>query len=281
MGLAPLLLLVACAPRNEGVGDGWYDEGEALDVIEPVAFTDQNYDFPNDASDGIGALLTGVFPVASTGSGADTVAWGSADESDATPGCRTVVDTDLPFTIEGVATAHPRFYFKTSGCDWDSDEKYYGSYFLQDRTGGVFILGDSKVAHFDMGDRIRVTVRAAKTSFDVNMVYSSDFEEIIERDVPIFYETRDTAFAFPADQGAIGRVFRVEGEVVLPKDTFGEFWIENDDGAQFAIGLDVELNRRGIDYPVGTRIEATGPLLYSFSTFTIVIMRQGQITVEP
>ena len=52
-------------------------------------------------------------------------------------------DEILPFEIEGVVTAHPRYYFKTSGCDWDSDEKYYGSFFIQDATGAKISIEDS------------------------------------------------------------------------------------------------------------------------------------------
>ncbi len=34
---------------------------------------------------------------------------------------------------------------RSHGCD-DGDEKFYGAFFIQDRTGGLFVLGDSKVA---------------------------------------------------------------------------------------------------------------------------------------
>lgn len=281
--LLPLVLLVACAEplRGEDPAD-WYDEGSGQEVEEPVLFTDVPYDFPSNPAQGIGFLNSELFPIPAGSPGSDRMAWGASDIAGRASGCQVLTVSELPFVVEAVATIHPRFYFKSSGCDWDSEEKYYGSFFLQDATGGLFFLGDTKVAHFEQGDRVRLRVRAAKTSFGLNMVYAWDQLEVIERNVPIYYEPATDTFEAMASAGdsPIGRVFRVTGEVVIPKDTFGEFVIEDDAGRRFSIGLDVELNRRGVEYPLGTRITATGPVLYSFSAYSIVIMRVGQITVE-
>jgi hypothetical protein len=73
---------------------------------------------------------------------------------------------------------------------------------------------------------------------------------------------------------------RVTGTVVREKDTFGDLLIESDEGVQWHLGLDVELNRRGVDFPLGTRLTATGPILYSYNTYTLVIMRVGQVDVH-
>ena len=211
--------------------------------------------------------------------------FGADDSSAEAGGCALETNRELPYIVEGIATAHPRFYFKSSGCEWDSDEKYYGSFFIQDETGGQMVLGDTKVAKFDMGDRVRILVRGVKTSFELDMVYSYDLIDIVERAQPIFYEEIDREFrcdlAEPIDwdECDTGRVKRVTGTVVTDKDTFGEFAIESDDGIRWSIGLDVELNRRGINYPIGTRITATGPVLYSFSAYSLVVMRKGQIQV--
>jgi hypothetical protein len=283
MRFLPLIGLIACAEPLRGEnGDDWYDPGSDLDVEEPMVFTDVPYDFPANPSDGIGFLLSDLFPIPAGSPGSDRVAWGADDVAGRTSGCQRFTVSELPFEIEAIATIHPKYYFKTSGCDWDSDEKYYGSFFLQDGTGGVFILGDTKVAHFEPGDRVRIRARAAKTSFGLNMIYAWDGLEVVEENVPIYYEEPTGTFATMASGGnnPTGRVFRVTGEVVVPKDTFGEFTIEDDLGRQFSVGLDVELNRRGVDYPMGTRITVTGPVLYSFSVYTIVVMRVGQITVE-
>ncbi len=266
------VVLTACPSQREASGeDGWYDPGTQAGVEEPVAFTATPYDFPASPSEGLGAFREAIVPVTS-GVGGDTIAFGADDQFPAENDCRSTVDSDLPWEVEGVVTAHPRFYFKTSGCSWDSDEKFYGSFFLEDSTGGVFI----KVAHFDMGDRVRLDLRGAKTSFDLDMVYTYDLLEVVERDVPIYYQERTTPFSAEALED-IGRVWRVEGTVTTPKDTFGEFKIETDEGVTSSIGLDVELNR--VSFPVGTRLHATGPLLFSYDVFSIVIMKRGQITV--
>jgi hypothetical protein len=281
------LSLGACADPREGVEDpdDWFDPGSELDVEEFVAFTDEPYDFPSDPNDGIGALKSAVFPVPRT-TGSDTLRFGPDDAAISTRGCRVESVNALPFDIEGVVTVHPRYYFKSSGCDWDSEEKFYGSFFIQDETGGVMVLGDTKVAHFDIGDRVRLRARGAKTGFDLDQIYTYDLLEIVERDVPIFYEETEEPFqcdrTAPIDWDAcdVGRVKRVTGTVVVAMDTFGDFQIEGDNGAIWHVGLDSELNRRGVDYPVGTRITVTGPILYSFSTYTLVVMKKGQVEVH-
>lgn len=280
--LLGVLALGACVPERDAEDpSGWFDPGQAADVEETVAFTDVNYDFPANDADGLEAFIAAVYPV-SSGAGADTVAFGADDQYGSGNDCRSVVEPDLPFEVEGIVTAFPRFYFKTSGCDWDSDEKYYGSFFLQDRTGGLFVLGDTKVAHFGMGDRIKVRIRGAKTSYDLNMAYTYDLIDVLQYDVPIYYEEPTGPFSdmFASGDNPIGKVYRVTGTVTQEKDTFGEFHLETDAGVEYAIGLDAELNRRGVDFPLGQRITVTGPVLYSYSVFTIVVMRRGQVTVE-
>ena len=267
-----ILAAVACGgPPALEDPDDWFDPGTDVNVEEALAFTDQPYDFPADDSTGIGTLLDRVYPVSRfmTAFGPDdSFAAGVDDECDQT------TDTDLPFVIEGIVTLHPDFYFKTTGC-YPGDEKYYGSYFIQDRTGGIFVLGDSKVAHFDMGDRVTIRVRAARSPYDLNMVYAHDVLEVERGPEPIFYET--PAGALGDDH--VGRVQRVVGTVQNSTSTFGEFQIKADNGAEYDISLDSELNRRGISFDLGTRIQVTGPVIYSYSAYAIVVIRVGQIEV--
>lgn len=280
------MVLAACSsPREEGENTSdWFDDGSQIGVDEFVAFTDVPYDIAE--GDGVRGLKDAVFPVESVGSGRDTLVFGTEDGSVEAGGCALTTNRELPYIIEGIATAHPRFYFKSSGCEWDSEEKYYGSFFIQDETGGQMVLGDTKVAKFDMGDRVRILVRGVKTSFELDMVYSYDLIDIVDRAQPIYYEEIERPFGCDLtepinwDECDTGRVKRVTGTVVEEPDTFGEFFIESDDGTRWAIGLDVELNRRGILYPVGTKMTVTGPVLYSFSAYSMVIMRKGQIQVH-
>lgn len=268
-----MLLAIGCAgPSGPEAWGDWYEEGTPYDVLEPVAFTDTPYAFP-EVGPGIADLpIPADFETA------------FAPEDAPPRGCADwVTDPGLPMEFEGLVTIHPRFYFKAPGClpprdddpDADSDEKFYGSYFIEDATGGVFVLGDSKVAHFDMGDRVRIRVRAVRNRFDLVAVAVHDIVEVIRGPEPIHYE--ETVEAFGSDD--VARVKRVTGTVVTDPDTFGEFLVEGDDGTRWAVSLDVELNRRGIRYPMGTRLQATGPIMYSFSAYSMVIMRVGQISV--
>jgi len=264
-----LVLVAACEARDEGEDpSGWYDWGEDYFVTEPVEYTTDNYDFPAKGGYGIADMQGPIFPAgSSTKFGPDEVLPQGS--------CYFATDADLPVELEGIVTVHPRFYFKTSGCDYGSDEKYYGSYFIQDATGGIFVLGDSKVAHFDIGDRVRMKVRGARTSFDLDMVYAHDILEVDRGPYPIYYQEPTGRLG---DQH-IGEVQRVTGVVTTEKSTFGEFQIEGADGTTYDIGLDSELSRRGAEWPIGTWITVTGPVLYSYSVYSVVVMRMGQVMV--
>lgn len=274
--MRPLLLLitanlVACAQVREEPEDpsSWYDGGDFYSVTEPLEYTDQPYDAV--AGQGIGTYKTLFFP--------------GADEDPVFPqgvsydgaGCPSSESSDLPFEVEGVVTLHPRFYFKTVGCD--GDEKYYGSYFVEDATGGFFVLGDSKVAHFDMGDTVKLRVRGMRSRFDVDMVYAHDVLEVNRVKTPMYYEEMTVEPSLETDRAEVGNVKRIRGTVITEKDTFGEFHIENDAGEIFFVSLDAELNRRGIGFPIGTELQVTGPMLFSFSSFNIIVMRVGQLEV--
>lgn len=267
-----LLCLAACADVRGEPEDytSWYSEGVVLDVEEPLTFTDVPYADPA-GGEAIGDFEDALFPVAD---GDPVFATG---DGYAVSGCPSSQSASLPFEVEGIVTLHPRFYFKTQGCD--GDEKYYGSYFIEDATGGFFVLGDSKVAHFDMGDRVRLKVRGIRTTYDVDMVYAHDVVSVERGPEPIYFETLDRALTLGADRAEIGRVKRIVGTVLTEKDTFGEFQVEGDNGVIFNVSLDAELNRRGIGFPIGTRLQVTGPMHYSFSSFNIVVMRVGQLEV--
>ena len=265
--IAALMFLAACAsPRGGENPYDWYDGGHGLDVEEPIEFTDVNYDFPTDPDAGVGGLLDDVFPV----HWSNVAAFGP-DEALPSGDCEYDVDNNLPWELEAVVTLRPRYYFKTQGCD--GDEKYYGSFFVQDGSGGVFVLGDSKVAHFDIGDKVRMQVRGAKTSYDLDMVYAHDIVEVEHDAAAVYYQEADGPLGF-AD---VGEVRRVTGTVLTEQDTFGEFLIEDDSGVEHVITLDSEISRRGLAFDIGERIQVTGPILYSYSNFIVVVMRVGQV----
>lgn len=261
------LLFAACAVgiRQEDPS-GWYDPGTGYEVAEPIAFTDVNYGF------------TGETPIAELPAPADFETAFAPDDFPADADCADWVTSEaLPAEITGIVTVLPRFYYKSNGCytePGDNDEKFYGSYFVQDASGGFFVLGDSKVAHFDVGARVTLTVRAVRESYDQLMIAAHDVVEVDLGPEPVYYE----AVAGALGPEHVSRVVRVEGTVATAATTFGEIYVDGDDGTRWKFSLDVELSRRGVEYPPGARLQVTGPVLYSYSEYTIVVMRVGQVT---
>jgi len=267
-------LLVGCGSSRgpEDYSDWFGPMGDRYeDVMEPVEFTDQPYAYPEQGP-GI-AGLSGLFEDFNR-------FYASTDPPPA--GCSDWQTTsDLPQEMWVMATIHPRYYFKTDGCSTqadagDSDEKYYGSFFIEDGSGGMFVLGDSKVAHFDIGDRLKIRIRGVQRNFGLDMVVAHDIIEIDRGPYPVYYRDAPELVGNAYPDEWIGSVVRVEGEVVSDPDTFGEFAVLGDNGSTYLIGLDVELNRRKVRFPVGSRIRATGPVQRAFGD-KIIIMRIGQV----
>jgi len=246
-----LLLLTGCVtPRPAEDPSDWFDPGSPLNVQEPMDFTDQNYDF------------TGPTAIADLPLPDPFQTW--FDQADA-PGDAACADWivdpsgQLPDEIEGVATILPRFYFKTNGCQPANDpnarssEKYYGSFFVQDASGGIFVLGDTKVAHFDAGARVKLKVRAMRENFGQYMIAIADLVSVDYGPDPIYYEPRTAALGAPD----VGIVVRAEGVVDGTASTFGEVYFDSDTGVKFKMSLDSELTKRGVTYTAGTRIQVT------------------------
>lgn len=286
-------LLLACAPERppEDPSD-WFDEGSAYDVEEPIAFTDQPYGW------------TGETAVADIPTPDRFETWFAPGDAPVDAQCSDWSErSELPVRVEGVVTAHPRYYFKTTGCRpeddlaIDSDQKYYGSYFIEDGSGGIFVLGDSKVAHFDMGARVTLDVRATKEAFGLVMVSVHDVVDVEREPTPIYYEERTE----PLTAADSYMVRRMTGTVGFTGD-FGEVQlclgdVDDDDfedvnagddradpqirciaeGRGFYVIIDSELQRRGVEMAVGEEVQVTGPVLFSFDQYRIVVTRVGQI----
>jgi hypothetical protein len=67
--------------------------------------------------------------------------------------------------------------------------------------------------------------------------------------------------------------------VTSEPDTFGAFQLEAEDGTTYDVTIDSELTKRGITVEPGQRVEATGPVLFSFDIYAVIVMRVGQLTV--
>lgn len=259
-----LALLVGCAQREPESTEGWWDPGTQLDVTEPLDFTTADYGIEG----GIADLAADVFPTDGDG----FVFAPDDDYGDAR--CTATTSSTLPTEITGVVTIHPRHYYKTAGCTTD-DEKYYGSFFLEDDDLGVFVLGDSKVAHFTTGDVITIRVRGVRTRYDLDMVYAWDLVDVDPQGRPIKYAEQVGPFDVPD----LNRVRRISGLVTTKPDTFGAFVVTGDSGQAWGASLDVELNRRGVTFAQGDRVTATGPILRSYGD-NLIIQSLGQITKE-
>lgn len=279
LGFATLGLaaLIGCGtPGGQEDPSSWYGEpGDPNeDVTEPVAFTADPYDWAIEQGGVAG--LDDLFE--------DFTRKYAPEDLPPDTQCDGWEQTSqLPTEFWAMVTVHPRYYFKTNGCDsqmdeGDSEEKYYGSFFIEDSTGGIFVLGDSKVAHFDMGDRVKIKVRGVARRFGLDMVVAHDIVEIERGPFPIHYVEADGLNVGEFEDGKIGDVIRVEGEVIDDPDTFGEFHIRADDGTEYTAALDAELNRRGVGYAIGTRLRATGPVQRAFGD-KLIIMRIGQLEV--
>lgn len=274
-----LLSLVACTGRAPEDPDDWFDPGEVYDVTEPVTFTDEPYGLPEGGDPGIAELLGPALTFA-RGFGTRIAASDLTDDAAACSGWE--YDDSLPVEVTGVVTILPKYYFKSNGCGND-DEKFYGSYFIEDDTGGMFVLADSRVAKFDQGDIVTIGVRGTRRSFGQDMVYVHDVLDVQRVGVPVRYVVKQAPFGDPD----INEVRRVTGTVVTDPDTFGEFRVDPDDNPSTCnpgtgigcavVGLDIELNRRGITFAVGERVTFTGPILYSYNTYKLIVMRLGQI----
>jgi hypothetical protein len=180
-----------------------YPGAETTPVDEPVLFTDVPYDIQGSTSI---ADLLGSIPED------DFVWYGMSDPYPITGSCdsrnnEVVQVASLPARIEGIATLHPRYFQKVSFCG--SDERYYGSFVLEDKTGGILVLKDSKVSDFSMGARVSMRVRGLLKYFDTRAVLVYDEEEIVSSSEPVYFEDIQRSF----EKDDVGRVKRVTGKV--------------------------------------------------------------------
>lgn len=274
LGLSFVLCGAACVePDPPGNMAEHFEAGVFVGVNDPIAFTDVPYDFTGASTI---AELRGLAPAF------ESVWYGISDqfsypiEGDCDPG-RTNSETvvaqiaDLPMTIEGIVTLHPRYFQKIAVCG--TDERYYGSYIMQDATAGIMVLKDSRLAEFDVGDRVRLTVRGIIKYFDTIAVLVYADESVMnapDERYPVYYEQLSRRFL--AED--VGKVARVRGRVILEatNQNFNEMRLESleDSNVRWVVSFDRELGARGVAPPVGAVVELTAPVLNSFGLRMIV-----------
>ncbi|MGC6418021.1 MAG: hypothetical protein ACON3Z_12945 [Bradymonadia bacterium] len=171
ISLLCLLFLAACMadPRTDPVPNEqiWSDAPSDRAVAEPINFQERGpqdgYGLPTATAVSIESLINLLpqqdvsFDEPRTFTSADgAIPCNTGDVSVLPP-------SQLPATIEGVITLHPRRYLKIPVCD--QDEKHYGSFTIEDDTGGIVVLRDSRIAPFRPGDRVRMTVHALTMTY--------------------------------------------------------------------------------------------------------------------
>ncbi len=283
------LIAVGCTAEAERgmeapYDDYWGGDGEYTTVSDPIEFTDEPYDFTGDTP--IGELRE-LIPDQD-----DEAVWHafSSDEpypvqDDCNPefgGAEQAPASldELPATIEGVVTLHPRYFENSTFCG--SRERYYGTYTLQDASGGIHVLRNSRIGEFDVGDRVRIRVRAITREFSMEAVLTFDEQEVLtDRDSreAIYFEEIGREFDEDED---LYQVRRITGEVVTEatNQNFNEMVVQpqDDPDVEWLVSLDRELGTRGVGPKEGDIVELTGPVVDSFG-LRMLIASLGKIEI--
>lgn len=299
------LFLGACADAEGPLNpEDYYSQGTPTEVLEPIGFSDKNYDERGDDSIAFGGestiaeTLAMITPPAAGEPGSDAFTWYGFSPLDPypmgdNPDFEMECDPEnnptnnpkyqqpwrkisaLPTVIEGVVTLHPRHFKKIRFCG--QDQRYYNSYFIQDDTGGIMILKDSRVADFTFGERVRLRVRGLMKSYDDYLVVTFDSEEVVNPGTKydIYYKEVDEALGLED----IGQVRRVRGTIYSePTSTnFNSMFIRDENGVSYAASIDRELAQRNIGLENGVSVQLTGPVVNSYGDFVVLISSLGQI----
>ncbi len=281
VSLTFILLVAGCIEGETGLdsGDYWTDEGSEVSVNEPIEFTDDP-----SVYDGIVGEMS-LEDLRSVPDDGQPVWMGFSSpypvEGDCTPdqfheNIPEVVD-EFPAEVEGVVTIHPRIFQNLTFCG--SRQRYQGSYVIQDETGGIQVYKDSRVADVDVGDHIRMTVKGTMHEFGRDHIIAFETEEIVQEDVPWYYEEIDREFDEDED---MYEVRRIRGEVVMEgtNQNFGEMLIRSteDEDVEWSASLDREMSNRGVGPEKGAVVQLTGPVVDSFG-MEMMIANLGQVEV--
>lgn len=304
-GLLSTIAMAGCAEATDPSSpDDRFDDGNHTGIEAPyeyAALQDHNFDVRGETS--IRSLLDTSFP---GGSGDTAPVWYGFAPDDAYPtgdertfgeACepnfqnRVYKLDNLPATIEGIVTIEPQRYEKVSTCG--EDHRYYGTYFIQDETGSILVLKDSRISDFSVGDRVKLDVRGVTKQFGRLSVAAFDDEEVVKR-----AEERDTSgapyekltqsfgkrFGKPAGWArgntcwdlngfnvpeGFGNNFRITGRVCREPNNrnFNELLLQkgtkkcvDDPKVEWTVSMGLELGRRGLDIERGDVITVTGPV---------------------
>ena len=283
--LCVLLALLVVLPSFMGCAD----EARVLDlredpsseesvVQEPLTFTDTAYKSSFQGPDSIAEVLALIDKGAPVWHGfSPATPYPVKGDCDFDRSGEQVTNeiAALPMVIEGVVTLHPRYFVKQAICG--EDERFYGSFFIQDHSGGILVLRDSRISPFSYGDVVRMRVTGVAKYFDAFSVLTFDQLEVVsEQKIPLAYETTTNGFRV-ADQGLVRRI---RGKIVSEStnNNFNEMRLESldDPAVSWLVSLDRELGQRRPELFVGDVVELTGPVTNSFG-LRMLIASYGQI----
>ena len=192
----------------------WPTSGTQESVEEPVPLSDRQsgltYGLPKAGQASIQDLVD-LLPEEDIGFDGDKFFSASAQPLTCTGG-RTAQTADLPMTVEAVVTIPGTYYIKVSVCD--QEEKFYGSFVVEDDTGGIMVLRDSRVAQVQPGDVVRLTVHTLAISDNFGRVAS---RAVLSYDLEKVPTTQDVLYstetaAITSEQ--VGQTLRVAGYVL-------------------------------------------------------------------
>ena len=188
----------------------WPESGRQRDVSELVPIVErtqpQEYGLPQPGKRSIADLIA-LLPGEDVSFGPNYFPWGRQPLQCLND--RTIPQEGASFTFEGVVTIPGTYYVKASICD--QEERFYGSFVVEDDTGGILVLRDSRVAQVQPGDVVEITVHSAVlvsvySFFESRAIYSYDMV-IKPQKKPVLFET----LTVPFDETHIGQTKRVTG----------------------------------------------------------------------
>lgn len=278
------LLGMACGGPEEPLSPRPDSEVTEESVQEPIEFTTTNYaeSFKGDTS--IASLRSNIDANAFVWHGFapdDSYPVSGDCEPDRRGETTPVTVSALPTKVRGVVTIYPRYFVKPSICG--EDERFYGSFFIQDASGGMLVLRDSRTASFTFGDVVEFEVKGLMKFFDYDAIMAFDNLKVVtdeyieegEDKKAIYAESITRAFE-ATDQGKVMRVTGVVSQEAT-NNNFNEMRLQSEDGSTtWIISLDREVGQRDPDWRLGDKLEITGPVLNSFG-LKIIVMSYGQV----
>ena len=279
-----LASIVACGGPTSEAPEREEQTVTQEEVQEPIDFTTTNYPDTLNGPTSIAALRSNI--------DANAFVWHGFSPDDPYPvkgDCEPdrngdqapVTVSGLPATVRGVVTIYPRYFMKPSICG--QDERYYGSFFIQDASGGMLVLRDTRTAGFTFGDVVEFEVKGLMKFFDYDAILAIDNLRVVTDDhapeagakVPIYAEAINRPFQ-ATDQGKVMRVTGFVSQEVT-NNNFNEMRLQSEDESiTWIISLDREVGQRNPDWKLGDKLQITGPVLNSFG-LKIIVMSYGQV----